>query len=80
MLTHHKFVCLVCFTSVLTWKDLSKFSKPSDGATINERVRLFNAQNTGVTQPHLRGVYHLVSCSGTNMADRMVHLSWVREC
>lgn len=44
------------------------------------RFRLFNTRDTRVTLPHLTKVYHLVSCTGTNEADRMVQLSQASGC
>lgn len=42
-------------------------------------IRLFNACNTGVMLPHLRGVFHLTSYAAINMAEHIVQLSQVRE-
>lgn len=43
-------------------------------------VRLFNTQNSRLTLPRLREVYHLPSYAGTNKAGGMVQLSQARRC
>lgn len=39
-----------------------------------------HSRNQSKTLPHLTKVYHLVSCTGTNEADRMVQLSQASGC